>query len=144
LGAVDIDIDSLKQKDTSSSSPSSPAPIPARKEKKNKKAKADGASDRKGADEDGDVSMQDAPAAPPQPAKSTTTPKAGGVQQTQDEFSALYLRKIAAEFADDLDKVREAQDFKASSVPMLIHALKQGESLFTPEEKRRVVGAANA
>ena len=85
--------------------------------------------------------MEDAPASPP-PAAAAAAPKSS--KQTQDDFGTLYLRKIAAEFADDLDKVREAQDFKASSVPMLIHALKQGESLFTPEEKRRVVGAANA
>lgn len=68
--------------------------------------------------------------------------KAKPVTQTQEEFNALYLRKIAAELADDLDKVREAQDFKASSVPMLVHALKQGGSLFSVEEKRRVVSAA--
>jgi ribosome assembly protein 3 len=59
-----------------------------------------------------------------------------------EDFSAIYLRKIAAELGDDIDKVREAQDFKANSVPMLIHALKQGESMFSAEEKRRVVGAA--
>jgi ribosome assembly protein 3 len=58
-----------------------------------------------------------------------------------DEFSTIYLRKIASEFADDLDKVREAPDFKASSVPMLIHALKQGETLFEAGERRRVVRA---
>ena len=113
---------------------SPPDPAPAKKEKK-KKAKADTAPDE-------DVNMEDAPASPdsPPPAKSATKSS----KQAQEEFGPLYLRKIAAEFADDLDKVREAQDFKASSVPMLIHALKQGESLFTPEEKRRVVGAANA
>ncbi|KAI0576305.1 Dihydrodipicolinate synthase 2 [Pyrenophora tritici-repentis] len=88
---------------------------------------------------DQDVQMEDAPA-PQSPAKPSS--KAG--KQAQDDFSAIYLRKVAAEFADDLDKVREAQDFKASSVPMLIHALKQGESLFSVEERRRVVGAANA
>lgn len=85
--------------------------------------------------------MEDAPASPPPPPASSATKSS---KQAQEDFGPLYLRKIAAEFADDLDKVREAQDFKASSVPMLIHALKQGESLFTPEEKRRVVGAANA
>lgn len=60
----------------------------------------------------------------------------------QEDFGAIYLRKVAAELADDLDRVREAQDFKANSVPMLIHALKQGESMYSAEEKRRVVGAA--
>ena len=53
------------------------------------------------------------------------------------------MREVTTELADDLDKVREAQDFKASSVSMLIHALKQGESLFSLEEKRRVVERRN-
>jgi ribosome assembly protein 3 len=79
--------------------------------------------------------MIDAPAPAPVSKKSKAT-------QPTEDFSAIYLRKIAAEVADDLDKVREAQDFKANSVPMLIHALKQGESMFSAEEKRRVVGAA--
>jgi hypothetical protein len=112
----------------------SPAPTPTKKEKK--KSKTGSAPD---AQPDEDVAMTDAPA-PIQPAKAAS--KAS--KQAQEEFSAIYLRKVAAEFADDLDKVREAQDFKASSVPMLIHALKQGESLFSVEERRRVVGAANA
>lgn len=111
-------------------SDASPAPVVAKKEKKKKAT----------AQQDDDVVMEDAPASPSQPAKSTC--KSGN--QAQEDFGALYLRKIASEFADDLDKVREAQDFKASSVPMLIHALKQGESLFTAEEKRRVVAATKA
>jgi ribosome assembly protein 3 len=103
----------------SSSSPS-PAPPSIKKSKKKSKPAADE-----------DVPMTDAP--------EPTTKKS---KSPQEDFSAIYLRKIAAELADDLDKVREAQDFKANSVPMLIHALKQGESMFSAEEKRRVVGAA--
>lgn len=60
--------------------------------------------------------------------------------KVDEDFDAVYIRKITTELADDLDKVRSAQDFKANSIPMLIHALKQGESLFSAEEKRRVVG----
>jgi hypothetical protein len=111
-----------------------PAPTPAKKEKK-KKSKTGSTPD---AQANEDVAMTDAPASPP-PTKAAS--KAS--KQAQEDFSTIYLRKVAAEFADDLDKVREAQDFKASSVPMLIHALKQGESLFSVEERRRVVGAAN-
>ncbi|KAI4930528.1 uncharacterized protein J4E92_004360 [Alternaria infectoria] len=114
----------------------SPAPAPAKKEKKKKKSKTGSAPE---AQPDEDVAMMDVPASPP-PKQAVS--KAS--QQAQDDFGALYLRKIAAEFADDLDKVREAPDFKASSVPMLIHALKQGESLYSVEERKRVVGAANA
>jgi ribosome assembly protein 3 len=112
----------------------SPAPTPAKKEKK--KSKTGSAPD---AQPDEDVAMADAPTPIP-PTKAASKPS----KQAHEEFSAIYLRKVAAEFADDLDKVREAQDFKASSVPMLIHALKQGESLFSAEERRRVVGATNA
>jgi ribosome assembly protein 3 len=117
-----------------------PAPTPTKKEKM-KRTKPTPTS----TSPDQDTSMEDAPASSPPPAtikptstKTTSKPK----PQPTEDFSAIYLRKIASEFADDLDKVREAQDFKASSVPMLIHALKQGESLFSTEETRRVVGAA--
>jgi ribosome assembly protein 3 len=99
----------------------SPAP-PVKKSKK--KAKSEPT--------DEDVDMTDAPVPTSVSKKSKPT----------EDFGAIYLRKIAAEVADDLDKVREAQDFKANSVPMLIHALRQGESMFSVEEKRRVVGAA--
>ena len=72
---------------------------------------------------------------------SKAASKSTQTQHSQEDFNAIYLRKITTELADDLDKVREAQDFKTSSLPMLIHALRQGESLFSVEEKRRVVGA---
>ncbi|KAI4922112.1 hypothetical protein J4E90_000540 [Alternaria incomplexa] len=137
----DSDVSSVKsqkvaavEEETKDVSPA-PAPAPAKKEKK-KKSKTGSAPE---AQPDEDVAMTDVPASPP-PKQAAS--KAS--QQAQDDFGALYLRKIAAEFADDLDKVREAPDFKASSVPMLIHALKQGESLYSVEERKRVVGAANA
>jgi ribosome assembly protein 3 len=119
----------------------SPAPTPAKKEKKEKKEKKKKSQTASAPDAqpDGDVVMMDAPAPAPQTKAASKVSK-----QAQEDFSAIYLRKVAAEFADDLDKVREAQDFKASSVPMLIHALKRGESLFSVEERRRVAGAANA
>lgn len=63
--------------------------------------------------------------------------------QQADDFNAAYLRKITTELADDLDKVREAQDFKASSVAMLVHALKQGGEVFSVEERRRFCGASS-
>ncbi|KAI4664916.1 uncharacterized protein J4E79_003215 [Alternaria viburni] len=138
----DSDVSSVKsqkvaavEEETKDVSPA-PAPAPTKKEKKKKKSKTGSAPE---AQPDQDVAMTDVPASPP-PKQAAS--KAS--QQAQDEFGALYLRKIAAEFADDLDKVREAPDFKASSVPMLIHALKQGESLYSVEERKRVVGAANA
>jgi ribosome assembly protein 3 len=61
-----------------------------------------------------------------------------------EDFASIYLRNVTAELADDLDKVRDAKDFKSSSLPMLIHALKQGESIYSADEKRRFVSAAES
>lgn len=72
----------------------------------------------------------------PVPALAAAKPQS----KVDEDFDSIYIRKITTELADDLDKVRSAQDFKANSIPMLIHALKQGESLYSGEEKRRVVG----
>jgi ribosome assembly protein 3 len=98
-----------------------------------------------------DVRMKDAASPSPSPSSSSSSPAPTSAPKPptdaakeQKAFADIYLRKVAAELADDLDKVREAQDFKASSVPMLVHALRQGESLFSGEEKRRVVGSAGA
>lgn len=68
---------------------------------------------------------------------------ASASKQTED-FASIYLRRVTAELADDLDKVREAKDFKSSSLSMLIHALKQGESMYSADEKKRVVSAATS
>lgn len=85
--------------------------------------------------------MRDASSSPaPAPAPIVAKPQS----KVDEDFDAVYIRKITTELADDLDKVRSAQDFKANSIPMLIHALKQGESLFSAEEKRRVVGTGKA
>lgn len=58
----------------------------------------------------------------------------------QESFSSFYLRKVTAELADDLDKVRQSSDFNDRSLPMLVHVLKQGESIFGKEEAARVIG----
>ncbi|KAJ2982950.1 hypothetical protein NQ176_g1036 [Zarea fungicola] len=57
------------------------------------------------------------------------------------EFSSSYLQRLTKELSEDLDKVRNADDFKADSVPFLVHALAQGTSQFSKEDKRRVVQA---
>lgn len=56
------------------------------------------------------------------------------------EFQAYYLQRATKELAEDLDKVRNADDFKNDAIPMLIAALQQGTGMFSPEEKRRIVG----
>ncbi|KAK1584762.1 ribosome-assembly protein 3-domain-containing protein [Colletotrichum navitas] len=60
------------------------------------------------------------------------------------EFTAFYLQRTTQEFAEDLDKVREADDFKADSVPFLVHALQQGTALYSALDQERVVKPAAA
>ncbi|KAJ8112203.1 hypothetical protein OPT61_g5379 [Boeremia exigua] len=123
----------------SESADTTPEPSPKPAKEKNKKAKAQPTST------DGDTSMIDASPSPsPVPVQRPVAPAKTQVPpgKLAEDFDAIYIRKITTELADDLDKVRSAQDFKANSIPMLIHALKQGESLFTTEEKRRVVATA--
>lgn len=56
-------------------------------------------------------------------------------------FDEFYLKKVTNEFSDDLDQLRNANDFSEDSVAILISALQQGTSLFSMEEKRRIISA---
>lgn len=57
-------------------------------------------------------------------------------------FTQFYARQATQEFAEDLDRVRRAEDFReVEGVEMLITALRQGASLFSIDEMRRVVRA---
>ncbi|OLN87665.1 hypothetical protein CCHL11_05718 [Colletotrichum chlorophyti] len=57
------------------------------------------------------------------------------------DFSSFYLQRTTQEFAEDLDKVRAADDFKADSVPFLVHALQQGSALYSPADQARVMNS---
>lgn len=46
-------------------------------------------------------------------------------------------------FADDLEKLRSAPDFKDSSVPILVKALKQGSALFDEKQRTVMLGQSN-
>lgn len=54
-------------------------------------------------------------------------------------FSQIYLQHATVEFAEDLDKIRRADDFKDDALEILIGALRQGTGVFKTEERRRVV-----
>lgn len=56
-----------------------------------------------------------------------------------DKFAASYLQRLTGEVAEDLDKVRNADDFKPDSIPFLVHALQQGASQFRDADKERVI-----
>ncbi|KLO82822.1 uncharacterized protein LW93_10026 [Fusarium fujikuroi] len=59
--------------------------------------------------------------------------------KSSPEFTSYYLQRTTQELSEDLDKVRNAEDFKADSIPFLVHALQQGAGLFSPEDQKRVV-----
>lgn len=62
-------------------------------------------------------------------------------QQKDVAFATLYLQRTTQELSEDLDKIRNANDFKAESIPFLVHALQQGTSQFPPEEQGRIISA---
>ena len=61
-------------------------------------------------------------------------------QSNAPNFEDWYLKQVTKEFADDIDKIRNAGDFSDKSVPILVAALKQGASLFSEKERRTVMG----
>ena len=54
-------------------------------------------------------------------------------------FTKYYMQRATTEFAEDLDKIRGADDFKNDALSLLIGALQQGTECFSIEEQRRVV-----
>ena len=58
-----------------------------------------------------------------------------------DEFPAYYLQRATKELAEDLDKVRDARDFKSDSVHVLVHAIQQGFASFPGPEREKVAVA---
>ncbi|KAM0243863.1 hypothetical protein ACHAP5_006815 [Fusarium lateritium] len=64
--------------------------------------------------------------------------------QSSPEFASYYLQRTTQELSEDLDKVRNAEDFKADSIPFLVHALQQGTGLFSSEDQKRVVAGPKA
>lgn len=58
-------------------------------------------------------------------------------------FKRYYMQRLAIEFSDDLDQMRNADDFNDAALPVLVKALEQGVSMFTPEEQQRLVEYQN-
>jgi ribosome assembly protein 3 len=59
--------------------------------------------------------------------------------QVTRAFTQYYTRQATLEFAEDLDRLRGAEDFKEDALALLVQALQQGTALFSTEEQRRVV-----
>ena len=57
----------------------------------------------------------------------------------KEDFESSYMKMVTAEFADDIDRLRNAPDFTAQSVPVLIQALKQCSKCFSNDEKEKMM-----
>ena len=57
----------------------------------------------------------------------------------REDFESSYMKMVTAEFADDIDRLRNAPDFREHSVPVLIQALKQCSKGFSSEEKEKMM-----
>ncbi|KAL9634554.1 MAG: hypothetical protein Q9204_002953 [Flavoplaca sp. TL-2023a] len=73
----------------------------------------------------------------PSPLKSETSEK----PEEEIDFETFYLKQVTTEFADDLDKLRNASDFTEKSMPVLIDALKGTARMYSDKEKADVMGA---
>lgn len=63
--------------------------------------------------------------------------------EPEEAFESFYLRQATREFADDLEKLRAASDFKEGrSVQLLVEALKQGAACFGTSEREKIGRAA--
>lgn len=68
---------------------------------------------------------------------------APGSRDINAEFESYYLKQVTYEFGNDIEKLRQAPDFKDSFVPVLIKALKQGADVFSESDKRLVLGLSD-
>jgi len=64
--------------------------------------------------------------------------------QISEDFTRYYMQLATEEFAEDLDAIRTADDFQDNALPILVHALQQGTSIFSIEDKRRIVTGGQA
>lgn len=53
---------------------------------------------------------------------------------TDNSFQDYYVQLMTSEFAEDLDKLRQSNDFNEKSLYMLIQSLKEGSKMYTKEE----------
>ncbi|MCJ1250268.1 hypothetical protein MMC30_007494 [Trapelia coarctata] len=74
----------------------------------------------------------------PQPMSLPHTPSPEAPQH--QDFPSFYLSSVTAAFADDIEKLRLASDFRDSSVPILIQALKEGAEIYGEEERGSWMG----
>lgn len=58
---------------------------------------------------------------------------------SQQSFDQFYLSQATKEFANDLDKLRNATDFRGGqSIELLVRGLKQGTACLSEGERMKV------
>ncbi|KAI3393541.1 hypothetical protein diail_4178 [Diaporthe ilicicola] len=72
---------------------------------------------------------------------SNTNSKQMTDKEVSAAFTSFYLQQATKEFAEDLDKIRNADDFKSEAISTLVSALSQGTAMFSPADQRRIVTA---
>ena len=66
--------------------------------------------------------------------------QAASSEPEETDFETFYLKRVTAEFADDLDRLRNANDFNENSLPILVDALKGTAGTYSEEDKAKVMG----
>ncbi|KAI9724615.1 MAG: hypothetical protein M1828_003639 [Chrysothrix sp. TS-e1954] len=77
---------------------------------------------------------------PPTPTPSDAQTPQDRPNPARTDFETWYLRAVTAQYAEDLDKLRNAPDFRDGFVPQLVDALRQGAGCFSREERELVMG----
>nr|POE48723.1 hypothetical protein CFP56_38819 [Quercus suber] len=77
------------------------------------------------------------------PSQVPSSSRLAPVVDYQQQFEDLYLRQVTRELGDDLVKLRNANDFSAGSVDVLVAALRQGTACFGSDEKVRIGGGGD-
>lgn len=70
--------------------------------------------------------------------RADAQPISAAESASSDDFAAQYLRHVTSEFADEIERLRKAKDFRDSSVPILVEALKQGSEMYSVDERTRL------
>ncbi|KAF4632674.1 hypothetical protein G7Y89_g5453 [Cudoniella acicularis] len=106
------------------------------KRHKKRKSRTQVSSD---SDSEYEKEVEKSPSPPPQETKAPPPKKSLTDAEISTAFTQYYMQRATTEFAEDLDRIRTASDFKDDALPILIHALQQGTEMFSPEEQRRII-----
>lgn len=64
--------------------------------------------------------------------------------QPNEDFNQFFLKMVTAEFGDDLEALRKANDFGSGSLDLLISGLKQGVNIFSEEQRNMLLAQKEA